>query len=107
MGEVKSQSEQKGLPSTPQLIPPIPHQNTHLEEKHLREAGPKRNLRLINRFGFWLNPLGLVQVVLKEMDTRWATTQGWCYADLFSNPKLFLSTERRVKHTKAEPDDVL
>lgn len=107
MGEVKSQSEQKGLPSTPQLTPPIPHQNTHLEEKHLREVGPKRNLRLINRFGFWLNPLGLVQVMLKEMDTRWATTQGWYYEAVFSNPKLFLSTECCVKHTKTGPDDVL
>lgn len=70
MGEVKSQSEQKGLPSTPQLTAPIPHQNTHLEENQLRAVGPKRNLRLINRFGFGPNPLRLVQVVLKEMDTR-------------------------------------
>lgn len=107
MGEVKSQSGQKGLPSTPQLTPPTPHQNTNLEEKHLREVGPKRNLRLINRFGFWLNPLGLVQVMLKEMDMRWAPTQGWHYEELFSNPELFLNTECHVKHTKTEPDDVL
>lgn len=50
VGEVQS-SEQKGLPSTPQLTP-YPSPNTHLEEKLSEEVGPKRDLRLINRFGF-------------------------------------------------------